>query len=105
MAGSTTGVSISPWYGGYQTAVPSPYYKIPYAKTGYYTTKALQCCTTTCDAPSYFTETPKYKTRSNSARATSPKIRSITPRLPSTTLMPGILHDYVCCPWLQHQGP
>jgi hypothetical protein len=52
---------MSPGYGGYQTAVPSPYYKtITYATTGHYTTKAPEYYTTTCDAPSYYTETPKY---------------------------------------------
>jgi hypothetical protein len=48
MAGSTTGVPMSSWYGGYQTTTPPPYYpKATYATTSYctevfkyYTTKA-----------------------------------------------------------------
>ena len=55
MAGSTTGVPMSPGYGGYQTATPPPYYpKATYAPTSYctkvykyYATKAPELCTTT----------------------------------------------------------
>jgi hypothetical protein len=38
MAGPTTGVPMSSWYGGYKTATPSPYYsKATYARTSYCT--------------------------------------------------------------------
>jgi hypothetical protein len=37
MAGSTTGVPMSPGQGGYQTATPPPYYTTTYATTSYYT--------------------------------------------------------------------
>ncbi|EFX87849.1 hypothetical protein DAPPUDRAFT_311833 [Daphnia pulex] len=38
MAGSTTGVPMFSWYGGYQTATPPPYYpKATYATTSYCT--------------------------------------------------------------------
>jgi hypothetical protein len=50
IGGSTTGVLMSPGYGGYQTATPPPYYpKTTYATTSYctevynyYTTKASE---------------------------------------------------------------
>ena len=37
MAGSTTGVLMSPGYGGYQAATLPPYYTTRYATTSYYT--------------------------------------------------------------------
>ncbi|EFX62819.1 hypothetical protein DAPPUDRAFT_269666 [Daphnia pulex] len=65
MAGSTTGVPMSPWYGGNQTA--PPYYpKATYATTSYftevykyYTTKAPEFYTTTYAAPSHYTDALK----------------------------------------------
>ncbi len=61
-AGSTTGVPMSPGYGGCQTATPRPYYTTTttYATTGSYTTKAQECYATIHDAPSSYTESPKY---------------------------------------------
>jgi hypothetical protein len=67
MAGSTTGVPMSSWYGGYQTATPPPYYpKATYATTSYctevfkyYTTKAPDLNSTTYAAPSHYTDTLK----------------------------------------------
>ncbi|EFX62410.1 hypothetical protein DAPPUDRAFT_336986 [Daphnia pulex] len=64
MAGSTTGVPMSSWYGGYQTATPPPYYpKATYATTSsctevfkYYTTKAPDLNSTTYAAPSHYTD-------------------------------------------------
>jgi hypothetical protein len=48
MAGSATGVPMSPGYGGYQTATPPPYYTATtFAKTSYNTTKAPEYYTTT----------------------------------------------------------
>jgi hypothetical protein len=80
MAGSTTGVPMSPGYGGYQTATPPPYYpKATYATTSYctgvykyYTTKAPEFYTTTYSAPSYYTKATE--------------------------------QDYACCPILLHRG-
>ncbi|EFX77688.1 hypothetical protein DAPPUDRAFT_105963 [Daphnia pulex] len=68
MAGSTTGVPMSSWYGGYQTATPTPYIpKATYATTSYYTevfkyytTKAPGFYTTTYAAPSHYTDALKY---------------------------------------------
>ncbi|XP_046445186.1 uncharacterized protein LOC124194848 [Daphnia pulex] len=65
--GSTTGVLMSPRYGGYQTATPPPYYpKATYATTSYctevykyYTTKASEFCTITYAAPSHYTDALK----------------------------------------------
>ncbi|XP_046442700.1 uncharacterized protein LOC124193087 [Daphnia pulex] len=66
MAGSTAGVAMSSWYGGYQTITPPPSY-ITYATTSsctevfkYYTTKAPEFDTTTYAAPSHYTDTLKY---------------------------------------------
>jgi hypothetical protein len=55
-AGSTTGVPMSPLYGGCQTATLTPYYTTTFATTGSYTTKAQECYTTIHDAPSCYTE-------------------------------------------------
>jgi hypothetical protein len=68
IGGSTTGVLMSPGYGGYQTATPPPYYpKATYATTSsctevfkYYTTKAPEFYTTTYAAPRHYTEALKY---------------------------------------------
>jgi hypothetical protein len=68
MAGSTTGVPMSSWYGGYQTATQPPYYpKATYETTSYctevfkyYTTKAPEFYTTTYAAPSHYTDALKY---------------------------------------------
>ncbi|EFX77678.1 hypothetical protein DAPPUDRAFT_105940 [Daphnia pulex] len=68
MAGSTTGIPMSIWYGGYQTATPTPYIpKATYATTSYYTevfkyytTKAPGFYTTTYAAPSHYTDALKY---------------------------------------------
>ncbi|EFX83461.1 hypothetical protein DAPPUDRAFT_100643 [Daphnia pulex] len=68
MAVSTTGVSMSSWYGGNQTTSPPPYYpKATYATTSYctdvfkyYTTKAPEFYTTTDAAPSHYTDALKY---------------------------------------------
>ena len=66
MAGSTTGVPMSTWYGANQTATPPPYY-ITYATTNscteafkYYTTKAPEFYTTTYAASSHYTDALKY---------------------------------------------
>ncbi|EFX80816.1 hypothetical protein DAPPUDRAFT_318241 [Daphnia pulex] len=64
MAGSTTSVPMSSWYGGYQTATPPPYYpKATYATTSYctevfkyYTNKAPDLNSTTYAAPSHYTD-------------------------------------------------
>jgi hypothetical protein len=70
MAGSTTGVPMSTWYGANQTATPPPSYTTTYATTSscttafkYYTTKAPEFYSTTYaaltplyySAPSYYT--------------------------------------------------
>jgi hypothetical protein len=82
MAGSTTGVPMSPGYGGCQTATPRPYYTTTtYATTGSYTTKAQECSTIIHDAPSCYTES---RSRILS-RVTSPESCITTPRFPSTT--------------------
>jgi hypothetical protein len=61
MAGFTTGVPMSPGYGGNQTATSPPYYTTrKYAITDYYTTKTTEYYTPTYDAPSYYTEAQKY---------------------------------------------
>ncbi|EFX88786.1 hypothetical protein DAPPUDRAFT_311152 [Daphnia pulex] len=68
LAGSTTGVPMSSWYGGYQTATPPPYYpKATYATTSsctevfkYYTTKAQEFYSTTYAAPSHYTDAMKF---------------------------------------------
>jgi hypothetical protein len=46
MAGSTTGVPMSPGYGGYQTATPAPYYTTTYVTTSY-------CTEVTTKAPEF----------------------------------------------------
>ena len=82
MVGSTTGVPMSPGYGGCQTATPRPYYTTTtYATTGSYTTKAQECSTIIHDAPSCYTES---RSRILS-RVTSPESCITTPRFPSTT--------------------
>ncbi len=66
--GSTTGVPMSSWYGGYQIATPPHYFpKATYASTScctevykYYTTKAPEFYTTTYAAPSHYTDVLKY---------------------------------------------
>jgi hypothetical protein len=68
MAGPTTGVPMSPGYGGYQTATPPPYYpRATNATTSSctkvfkcYTTKAPEFYTTTYAAPSHSTDALKY---------------------------------------------
>jgi hypothetical protein len=68
MAESTTGVLMSPGYGGYQSTTPPSYYATTtYDTTSYYTeapkyytTKEPECYTTTNAAPAYYTEAPKY---------------------------------------------
>jgi hypothetical protein len=66
MAGSTTGVPMSTWYGANQTATPPPSYTT-YATTSfcievfqYYTTKAPEFYTTTYAASSHYTDALKY---------------------------------------------
>ncbi|EFX89367.1 hypothetical protein DAPPUDRAFT_233205 [Daphnia pulex] len=80
MAGSTTGVPMSSWYGGYQTATPPPYYRKRkkqltqrptdalkyYSAPSYYTTEATEddyaCCPilrgSYTQAPNCYTEVP-----------------------------------------------
>ncbi len=93
MAGSTTGVPMSPGYGGYQTATHPPYYpKATYATTNYctkvykyYTTKAPEFYTITYAAPSHYADVLKYYSApSYYTKATE--------------------QDYACCPILLHQG-
>jgi hypothetical protein len=60
MAGSTTGVPMSPGYGGYQTATPPPYCTTTYATAGYYTEDPKY--PKYYSAPSYYTEAPIYYT-------------------------------------------
>jgi hypothetical protein len=94
MAGSTTGVPMSPGYGGYQTATPPPYYpKATYATTSYcteiskyYTTKTPEFYTTTYAAPSHSTDALKYYSA------------------PSYYTTKATEHDYACCPILLHRG-
>jgi hypothetical protein len=94
MAGSTTGVSMSPGYGGYQTATPPPYYpRATNATTSfcteiskYYTPKAPEFCTTTYAAPSHYTDVLKYYSA------------------PSYYTLKVTEHDYACCPILLHRG-
>ncbi len=66
MAGSTTGVPMSPCYGANQTVTPPPSYTT-YATTSsctevfkYYTTKAPEFYTTTYAAPRHYTDALKY---------------------------------------------
>jgi hypothetical protein len=66
MAGSTAGVAMSSWCGGYQTTTPLPSYTT-YATTSfcievfkYYTTKASEFYTTTYAAPRHYTDALKY---------------------------------------------
>jgi hypothetical protein len=66
MAGSTTDVPMSPWYGANQTATPPGSYTT-YATTSsctevfkYYTTKAPEFYTTTYAGPSHSTDALKY---------------------------------------------
>jgi hypothetical protein len=79
--GSTTGVPMSPGYGGCQTATPLPCYTTTYATTGSYTTKAQECYTAIHDASSCYTE---------SRSITRPELHHqravlLLPRFPSTT--------------------
>ncbi|EFX88274.1 LOW QUALITY PROTEIN: hypothetical protein DAPPUDRAFT_234799 [Daphnia pulex] len=68
MAESTTGLLMSPGYGGYQSTTPPSYYATTtYDTTSYYTeapkyytTKEPDYYTTTNAAPAYYTEAPKY---------------------------------------------
>jgi hypothetical protein len=66
MAGSTAGVAISPWYGGNQTATPSPSYTTNVTTSSctdvfkYYTIKAPEFYTTTYATPSHYTDALKY---------------------------------------------
>ncbi|EFX86725.1 hypothetical protein DAPPUDRAFT_307911 [Daphnia pulex] len=91
MAGSTTGVSMSSWYGGYQIATPPPYYpKATYATTSYctevfkyYTTKAPDFNSTTYAAPIHYTDALKYY---------------CAPRYYTTKATED---DYACCPILR----
>jgi hypothetical protein len=59
MAGLTTGVPMSPGYGGYQTATPASYYTTSSAATGYYTSKAQEYYTVTYVA-NFYTEASKF---------------------------------------------
>jgi hypothetical protein len=98
IGGSTTGVLMSPGYGGYQTATPPPYYpKATYATTSsctevfkYYTTKAPEFYTTTYAAPSTLT-TLKYTDALKYYSA------------PSYYTTKATEHDYACCPILLHR--
>jgi hypothetical protein len=91
MAGSTTGVPMSFWYGGYQTATPLPYYpKATYATTSYctevfknYTFKAPEFSSATYAAPSHYTDALKCYSAPNyyTTKATE--------------------DDYACCPILR----
>ncbi|EFX76503.1 hypothetical protein DAPPUDRAFT_107003 [Daphnia pulex] len=91
MAGSTTSVPMSSWYGGYQTATPPPYYpKATYATTSYctevfkyYTTKAPDLNNTTYAAPSHYTDALKYYSA------------------PSYYTTKAKEDDYACCPILR----
>ncbi|EFX89761.1 hypothetical protein DAPPUDRAFT_94706 [Daphnia pulex] len=91
MAGSTTGVPMSSWYGGYQIATPPPYYpKATYATTSYctevfkyYTTKAPDFNSTTYAAPSHYDDAPKYYSA------------------PSYYTTKATEDDYACCPILR----
>jgi hypothetical protein len=99
IGGSTTGVLMSPGYGGYQTATPPPYYpKATYATTSsctevfkYYTTKAPEFYTTTYAAPSTLT-TLKYTDALKYYSA------------PSYYTTKATEHDYACCPILLHRS-
>ncbi|EFX86218.1 hypothetical protein DAPPUDRAFT_236935 [Daphnia pulex] len=62
MAGLTTGVPMSPGYGGYQIATPASYHTTTYAAIGYYTPKALEYYTITYYVPNFYTEGSKYFT-------------------------------------------
>jgi hypothetical protein len=95
MAGSTTGVLMSPGYGGSdQTATPPPYYPRATNVTTsycteiskYYTTKASEFYTTTYAAPRHFTDALKYYSA------------------PSYYTTKATEHDYACCPILLHRG-
>jgi hypothetical protein len=128
MAGSATRVSMSPGYGGYQTATPPPYYTTTtFAKTSCNTTKAPEYYTTTYDVPSYYTETPKYKsapsyiTKEPEYYTDAPKYYTNNTRLRMlplpTTPSPLIqqhrlpreaaqlLHHNLRCPELLHRRP
>jgi hypothetical protein len=101
MAGSTTGVPMSPGYGGNHTATPPPYFsKATYATTSYctevykyYTTKAPEFYTTTYAAPSHYTDVLKYysspsyyTTNATECYMTTHAAPSYYTRLLSTTL-------------------
>ncbi|EFX87722.1 hypothetical protein DAPPUDRAFT_235345 [Daphnia pulex] len=58
IGGLTTGVPMSPGYGGYQTATPASYHTT-YAATGYYTPKTLGYYTITNYVPNFYTEASK----------------------------------------------
>ncbi|EFX84887.1 hypothetical protein DAPPUDRAFT_314450 [Daphnia pulex] len=95
MAGSTTGVPMSSWYGGYHTATPPPYYpKATYATTSYctevfkyYTTKAPDLNSTTYAAPSHYTDALKYYCA------------------PSYYTTKATEDDYACCPSSEAHTP
>ncbi len=76
--GSTTGVPMSPGYGGCQTATPLPCYTTTYATTGSYTTKAQECYTAIHDASSCYTESRSITL----PRVTSPKSRITITEVP-----------------------
>jgi hypothetical protein len=77
MAGSATGVPMSPAHGGYQTATPLYYCpETTCATTGYYTTKSPDNYTTAA--------TPKPRSIILLPRAALSKSLNTTPRLPST---------------------
>jgi hypothetical protein len=100
MDGSNTGVPMSPWYGGNQTAPPPYYPKATYATTSYctevykyYTTKAPEFYTTTYAAPSHYTDVLKYystpsyyTTKVTECYMTTHAAPSYYTRLPSITL-------------------
>jgi hypothetical protein len=109
MAGLTTGVPMSPGYGGYESttllsyystltnAAPAYYTKAP----KYYTTKASEYYTTTYASPSHYTEAPKYASASSyttTTRLTTQRLlllrttlnRNTTPRLQFTTPQPTL---------------
>ncbi len=93
-AWSTTGVLMSPGYGGYQNRNAAALLHNNNIGNNRLLPPRLQSITQKLMTTQ--------KTRSITLpRATSPKSRSTTPRLPSTTPLrqrnSGILHDYVCC--------
>ncbi len=108
MAGSTTGVPMSSWYGWYQTATPPPYYsKATYATTSYctevfkyYTTKASDFNSTTYAALSfrfleaalscyveqkYYTDAQIYYTTAYATPSYNTAAPSTTPKKPPIT--------------------